>query len=66
MSLEVKLRDGETQESLLQRFEKAVRFSGVLQELKRKSYFVSRGDAARIKAQKAARRRRKHNNNLGG
>jgi ribosomal protein S21 len=59
MPLEVKLRDGETQESLLQRFQKSIQLSGVLRELKNRRYFVSRGSAARIKAKNAARKRRK-------
>jgi ribosomal protein S21 len=57
--LEVYLRDGETQEALLKRFLKTVQMSGILREAKAKSYFISRGDAARIKAKKAARRRRR-------
>jgi ribosomal protein S21 len=59
MSLEVKLREGETQESLLQRFQKSIQLSGILRDLKTKRYFISRGDSARIKAKNAARRRRK-------
>jgi len=59
MPLDVKLKDGETQESLLQRFQKTVQLSGVLKELKNRRYFVSRGAAARIKAKNAARKRRK-------
>jgi ribosomal protein S21 len=59
LSLQVRLRDGETQEALLQRFQRAVQVSGILREAKAKRYFISRGDAARIKARKAARRRRR-------
>jgi ribosomal protein S21 len=59
MPLDVKLRDGETQESLLQRFQKTIQLSGILREVKTKRYFVSRGDAARIKAKNASRKRRK-------
>ncbi len=57
--MDVVLREGETQESLLKRFTKSVEMSGVLREAKAKRFFVSRGDAARIKAKKAARRRRR-------
>ena len=57
--MEVSLREGESQESLLKRFLKTVQMSGILREAKSKSYFISRGDAARIKAKKAARRRRR-------
>jgi ribosomal protein S21 len=56
--LEIHLRDGETQESLLKRFQRAVQMSGVLREAKAHTHFVSRGDAARIKARKARRRQR--------
>jgi ribosomal protein S21 len=59
LPLEVYLRDGETQESLLKRFEKAIQLSGILREAKAKRFFISRGDAARIKARKAARRRQR-------
>ena len=59
MSLDVYLRDGETQEGLLKRFLKTVQMSGILREAKAKRFFVSRGDAARIKAKKAARRRQR-------
>jgi ribosomal protein S21 len=59
MPLDVKLKDGETQESLLQRFQKTVQLSGVLKELKNRRYFVSRGTAIRMKAKNAARKRRK-------
>ncbi|MBI4308491.1 MAG: 30S ribosomal protein S21 [Chloroflexi bacterium] len=55
--LEVSLRDGETQESLLKRFTSMVQRSGVLREAKRKRYFVSKGEVAREKQRRAARRR---------
>lgn len=59
MSLEVYLREGETQDSLLRRFQKAVQASGILREAKAHRYFIAKRDAARIKAKKSARRRRK-------
>jgi ribosomal protein S21 len=58
MSLEVSLRAGETQESLLKRFQREVQVEGILREFKASRYFVSKRDAARIKARKSARRRR--------
>jgi ribosomal protein S21 len=58
MSLEVKLYQGESQDSLLRRFQKQVQTSGILREAKTKSRFVSRRDAYRIKAKNSARRRR--------
>jgi ribosomal protein S21 len=59
MSLEVHLRDGETQDSLLKCFQRMVQMSGILREAKTHNYFVSKGDAARIKARNSARRRRR-------
>ncbi len=55
--MDVKLRDGETQESLLKRFTTMVQRSGVLRDAKRKRFFVSKGEAAREKQRRAARRR---------
>jgi ribosomal protein S21 len=59
MSLEVHLREGETQDSLLKRFQRTVQMSGILREAKAHNHFVSRADAARIKARNSARRRRR-------
>ena len=59
MSLEVYVREGETQDSLLKRFQRAIQMSGILREAKAHNYFVSKGDAARIKAKNSARRRRR-------
>jgi len=58
MSLEVSVRPGETQDSLLRRFQKMVQMEGVLHEAKSRRYFISKRDAARIKARKNSRRRR--------
>jgi ribosomal protein S21 len=59
LSLEVSIREGETQESLLHRFQKIVQMSGVLREAKSNRHFISRGEAARIKAKKNAQRKRR-------
>ncbi|MGB2827847.1 MAG: 30S ribosomal protein S21 [Dehalococcoidales bacterium] len=59
MSLEVKVRQGESQDALLRRFQKEVQTSGIIREVKAKSRFVSKRDAARIKARNSARRRRR-------
>jgi ribosomal protein S21 len=59
MSLAVFLRDGESQESLLLRFQKAVQHSGILREVKTHRYFISKGEADRIKAKKSAQRRKR-------
>jgi len=59
MSLEVHIREGETQDSLLRRFQKVVQMSGILRETKAHRYFLSKGEAARLKAKVSARRRRR-------
>jgi len=59
MSLEVSIRQGESQESLLRRFQKMVQMSGVLREVKVNRHFVPKSEAARIKAKKSAQRRRR-------
>jgi len=59
MSLEVRVRDGESQDSLLRRFQKSVQMGGILREAKSHRYFVSKSEAARIKAKASARRRRR-------
>ncbi len=64
MPLEVRLQEGESQEALLRRFQRAVQTSGILREAKTKSAFISKGDAARIKAKNAARKRRKQTQSL--
>jgi len=56
---EVSIRDGESQESLLRRFQRMVQMSGVLREAKAHSRFVSKRDAALIKAKNSARRKRR-------
>ncbi|MFC1949231.1 30S ribosomal protein S21 [Chloroflexota bacterium] len=63
MSLEVSIREGESQESLLRRFQKMVQTSGVLREMKAHRHFMSRGERARLKAQQSARRRRRQGTN---
>ncbi|HJX69966.1 MAG TPA: 30S ribosomal protein S21 [Dehalococcoidia bacterium] len=55
---EVSIREGESQESLLRRFQRTVQMSGVLREAKAHRRFMSKRDAARIKAKNSARRRR--------
>lgn len=58
MSLEVVLREGESQDALLKRFQRMVQTEGVLREAKDHRYFMSSREAARLKAKKSARRRR--------
>ncbi|MBI4186063.1 MAG: 30S ribosomal protein S21 [Chloroflexi bacterium] len=59
MSSEVTLREGESQDSLLRRFQRAIQMEGILREAKAHRFFVSKRDAARIKARNNARRRRR-------
>ncbi len=58
MALEVSIREGETQESLLRRFQRMVQMDGILREAKAHRCFLSKREAARLKAKKSARRRR--------
>ena len=60
MSLEVSIREGELQDSLLRRFQKMVQMSGILREMKSHRHFISRGEKTRLKAQRNARRRRRY------
>jgi len=62
MSLEVYLREGETQDSLLRRFQRMVQMSGIMREAKSHRHFISKRDAARIKAKNNARRKRRQGN----
>jgi len=59
MSLEVHIREGETQDALLRRFQKVVQMGGILREAKAHRYFLSKGEAVRLKAKMSARRRRR-------
>lgn len=61
MAADVYIREGESQESLLKRFQRTVQMSGILREVKAHRYFMSKGETARLKAKKAARRRRRYN-----
>ncbi|MBI4296727.1 MAG: 30S ribosomal protein S21 [Chloroflexi bacterium] len=44
---------------MLRRFQKMIQVEGVLRELKSTRHFMSKGETARLKAQKNARRRRR-------
>ena len=59
LSLEVTIHEGESQESLLRRFQKMVQMSGILREVKANRYFIPKSEAARSKAKNNARRRRR-------
>ena len=58
MALKVTIREGETQDSLLRRFQRMVQMDGVLREAKSHRHFLSKRDAARLKAKKSAKARR--------
>jgi ribosomal protein S21 len=45
--LEVSIHEGESQESLLRRFQKMVQMSGILREVKANRHFVPKSEAAR-------------------
>ncbi len=58
MSLKVSLRESETHDSLLRRFQRMVQMDGILREAKAHRHFLSKRDAARLKAKRSAKRRR--------
>ncbi len=62
MTLEVSLREGESQDSLLRRFQRVIQMDGILRQAKAHRRFVSKRDAARQKAKNSARRRRRLSN----
>ena len=55
----VSLREGESQDALLRRFQRSIQNSGLLREVKAKRFFVSNGEKARIAARKSAARHRR-------
>jgi len=57
--LQVLLRDGESQESLLGRFQKMIQREGILREARQRKHFISNRDKMRAALRKSARRRRR-------
>jgi small subunit ribosomal protein S21 len=55
----VLLRRGESQEGLLRRFRKEVTRSRILSEVRRRRYFISKGEERRFRRQKSIRRIRR-------
>jgi len=55
----VKLRNGESQDKLLRRFRKAVIRTGVLSEVRKRRWFVSKSERRRMERKKAIRRIKK-------
>jgi ribosomal protein S21 len=58
MALDVSLRDGESQDSLIRRFQKGIQMEGILRDFKASQTFLCKRDAYIIKSKRAARRRR--------
>lgn len=54
----VKLRPNETFESLLKRFKKSVAKDGILQELRKREYYVKPSVKRKLKAEAARKRAR--------
>jgi small subunit ribosomal protein S21 len=54
----VEIRDNESFDSLLRRFNREVINSGVLKDVRRKRWFISRGEQSRIDERKGKRRAR--------
>ena len=54
----VKLREGESFDSLLRRFNKEVMEGGVMKDLRRRRWFVQKGEQKRIDERKGRRRAR--------
>jgi ribosomal protein S21 len=57
MALDVILRDSESQDSLIRRFQKTVQMEGILREAKASQTFLSKRDAYKLKSKRAARRK---------
>jgi ribosomal protein S21 len=59
VSFDVTLRPGESQESLLRRFQKMIQLSGVLREARSHQRFMTKRDAYILKAKNNARRKKR-------
>lgn len=57
--MSVELQPGESQESLLRRFRKAVTQAGILSETRRRRWFVSKSELERKAKKKAIRKARR-------
>lgn len=57
--LQVTIREGESQEGLLSRFQKMVQRDGVLREARQRKHFISEREKMRAAQRKAARRNRR-------
>ena len=61
----VKLRPGESQDSLLNRFRKNIAKDGLLSTVRRKRWHVSKSELRRIQEKKAVRRARRKMRKMG-
>ena len=59
----VKLRNGESQQQLLRRFRKVVTSSGIMGEVRKRRWFVSRTEERRLARKKTIRRLQKKSDN---
>ena len=57
--MQVIARDGEPIEELLSRFKRGMARSGILQDLKKHTFFVGPGEQRRMKEKEAARKMRR-------
>ncbi len=58
LAMAVKLREGESFDSLLRRFNKEVMEGGVMKDLRRRRWFVPKGEQRRMDERKGRRRAR--------
>ena len=58
MALDVALYDGESQDSLIRRFQKVIQMEGILREAKVSQTFLSKRNAFKLKSKRAAMRKR--------
>ncbi len=56
--MSVQLKPGESQDDLLRRFRKQVGTSGILRELRKRRWYVSKGEKRRMERKRAIRRAR--------
>jgi small subunit ribosomal protein S21 len=54
--MSVQLKSGESQDDLLRRFRKQVANSGILGELRKRRWFVSKGEKRRMERKRAIRK----------
>jgi len=59
LAVRVEIRPNESQKQMMKRFRKKVSRSGVLSTVRRKRWFVSKSELARIQRKKAIRRRKR-------